>query len=382
MPDPEPANKAFEAALSKSLRTQRSADDGCPEPEVLAAYWERSLASGERARCESHLADCLRCQAQLVALARTATAADDPSGHTSVNLGWLLDWRWFAPAATVAVVLLAVWVIEPGAPAERGPAVADTEVASRSREGLAELETEPLDTGQRRDAAAPPPERSAEAALVPTAETTVLPSEEAVVARAPAQTERRENASVEPEARAADEVRRLEQQSLDARVAPTAPVDPQRPAQRELDDASTERRLVTESFAAREAAAVSTIATLADADTGIIIATPDTASLWRLTPSGGIERSTDGGATWAAQLTGANVEFTAGAAPSASTCWMVGRAGAVFRTLDGETWEPISPPTAADLASVEASDGMRATVTATDGTQYRTADGGETWSTL
>ena len=386
MPDPGPADKAFEVALSKSLRTQRSADDGCPEPGVLAAYWERSLASGERAKCEAHFASCLRCQAQLAALARTAASADAATAQPSVGLGWLFDWRWLAPAATVAVIILAVWVIEPGAPVEREtPTVADSQVANRSREELAERsETEPDDGRQRRDAAAQPREQTLERTLAPTNAVADPASEDAAVTASPAQTERRENAGVEVDALATDEVRSVAQQSrelqfVDAGVASTAPIDVQRPAEPELGDAQTGRRLVTESFAARETA-VSAIATLADTDTGTLIATPDTTSFWRLPSGGGIERSTDGGSTWVTQVTRADVELTAGTSPSPSICWVVGQAGTILRTIDGETWEAISLPTAADLVMVEASDGVRATVTAADGTRYRTADGGETWS--
>ena len=387
MPDPGPQDKAFEAALSKSLRTQRSADEGCPDPEVLAAYWERPLASEERTKCEAHFASFLRCQAQLAALARTS-ASEEPTVHTSVGLGWLLDWRWLTLAATVAVVMLAVWVIEPGAPADRQtPTVADTQMADPAQEGLAERpETESIDARQRRDAAAPPRERSVERELAPTNELAELVSEEATVAALPAQTERRENAGLGLDALAADEdlsfqQLSLEQQSADTRVAPAMPIDVQRPTEPELADAPTERRLVAESSAAREAPASAT-ARLADADIGTVIATPDTASFWRLPPGGGIEHSTDGGSTWVVQLTGANVELTAGVSPAPSICWVAGRTGTILRTIDGETWEPISPKISADLVMVEASDGVRATVTATDGTRYRTADGRETWSAL
>ncbi len=47
---------AFEAALKRELRaraTSNAAD--CPAPEVLAAYYDRSLSRTERARVDAHL---------------------------------------------------------------------------------------------------------------------------------------------------------------------------------------------------------------------------------------------------------------------------------------------------------------------------------------
>jgi anti-sigma factor RsiW len=35
--------------------------NGCPEPEVLAAYVDRGLSLSERARVDDHLASCPQC---------------------------------------------------------------------------------------------------------------------------------------------------------------------------------------------------------------------------------------------------------------------------------------------------------------------------------
>jgi photosystem II stability/assembly factor-like uncharacterized protein len=48
-------------------------------------------------------------------------------------------------------------------------------------------------------------------------------------------------------------------------------------------------------------------------------------------------------------------------------------------TTDGTEWKQVTPPTAADLVSVQAIDARTATVTAAGGRVFRTADSGQTW---
>ncbi len=93
-----------------------------------------------------------------------------------------------------------------------------------------------------------------------------------------------------------------------------------------------------------------------------------------------VERSDDGGVTWQRISTGIARTFTAGIAPSATVCWLVGTGGTVALTTDARTWRQLSPPTPdANLTSVEASDARTATVRDTQGRAYRTTDGGATW---
>jgi photosystem II stability/assembly factor-like uncharacterized protein len=74
-------------------------------------------------------------------------------------------------------------------------------------------------------------------------------------------------------------------------------------------------------------------------------------------------------------------ELTAGAAPSASVCWLVGRAGVVLRTTDGRTWRRVPFPEMTDLSAVRAidADGNVASVSTADGRTFSTTDGGATW---
>ena len=62
------SDRMFESALPESLRRQRGSGNGCPTPDVLAAYWDRSLTREEAVQFEAHAAVCARCQASLAVL--------------------------------------------------------------------------------------------------------------------------------------------------------------------------------------------------------------------------------------------------------------------------------------------------------------------------
>ena len=82
------------------------AEQGCPEPEVLAAYYERSLAPAEIDQFDAHLATCARCRAQIAALVRSEPHDEKP---LDAPASWLWNWRWLAPAVT-AVAIVLIWV--------------------------------------------------------------------------------------------------------------------------------------------------------------------------------------------------------------------------------------------------------------------------------
>ncbi|HUF48756.1 MAG TPA: zf-HC2 domain-containing protein [Vicinamibacterales bacterium] len=111
----------------------------------------------------------------------------------------------------------------------------------------------------------------------------------------------------------------------------------------------------------------------------IDIATPDPAVRWRVTGDA-VERSTDTGASWTAVPIEAGAVITAGSAPSATTCWLVGRGGTVLVTTDARTWRRLPFPEAGDLVAVTARDARTASVTTADGRTFETATAGETWT--
>ena len=93
-----------------------------------------------------------------------------------------------------------------------------------------------------------------------------------------------------------------------------------------------------------------------------------------------VERTVDGGARWEAQPTGTTTELDAGAAPSRSICWMIGRGGVVLLSTDGQSWRRLPFPEATDLSGVRATDARAAEVTTADGRTFKTTDAGATWA--
>ena len=377
MPEQRRTDETFESALADSLRRQQGAGDDCPDAGWLAAFWDRSLAPEERVRFEAHAAQCTRCQASLAALARTADAGDQLAPETTAHgLAWLLDWRWVAPVATVAVVMLAVWVIEPGSgsPTER-PVPAQEAAELANRETRARTQNQSADSQARRDDVSAAPTAADERVAASSQDV----SRDAPNAEAPAdrlRVARRENTIPDTDALRLDESDRLEPQSTTATAA--ARDDVQRQAETERPEAAAERRLGVEAPASR-GVAFSEATSVADAGVTVVIASPTASVVWRLPRAGVIEQSTDGGSTWVTQLSDEAIELTAGSAPTASVCWVVGRAGLILRATDGRTWERLPSPVVADFVAIEAADALTATVTASDGTRYRTSDAGDTW---
>ncbi len=114
----------------------------------------------------------------------------------------------------------------------------------------------------------------------------------------------------------------------------------------------------------------------------VLVATQDRSVAWRIGAAGLIEHSSDGGATWQAQASNVETDLLAGSAPAEKICWVVGRAGTILRTTDGEHWEKIAPPAPLDYVGVTASDALRAVVLAEGGKRFRTADGGRAWESV
>lgn len=118
-----------------------------------------------------------------------------------------------------------------------------------------------------------------------------------------------------------------------------------------------------------------------------LLKAPLGSTVWRAGAAGKIERSVDGGVTWAMQPSPSQEDWLAGSAISDSVCWLVGRQGAIARTVDGEHWELVPPPlqatgangTLPDWTGIAATDAQNATITGGDGRRFTTSDGGGTW---
>jgi hypothetical protein len=117
-----------------------------------------------------------------------------------------------------------------------------------------------------------------------------------------------------------------------------------------------------------------------------LLKAPSGTILWRAGKGGSIERSNDTGKTWVLQASPSQEDWLAGAAISDTIAWVAGRHGAIARTVDGARWERVSPPAQAavnatlpDWTAITARDAQNATITASGGRKFITADGGMTW---
>src|SRR5580693_8702992 len=71
MPDEKTQDKRLDAMIRTGLASGLDASGAaCPDPDLLAAFAENTLASDERAKWNAHFAGCAICQRQLAALAR------------------------------------------------------------------------------------------------------------------------------------------------------------------------------------------------------------------------------------------------------------------------------------------------------------------------
>lgn len=320
-------------------------DRGCLEAETLAAWHEGTLSAVEVEAVDRHLADCDRCQALLAAFVRADVAAAVPATPASESL-WR-RWRlgWLVPVATAATIT-ALWVALPDRGSITRPPASESDApATAERQRLAESQAAPADALEQSAG----DQQAAGRDLQAKAEAT----EEALPSAAPAAAE----PATPAEARAAD-----------ATVQGFAPEAP----------AVSAARAVLSDRADARAADGAEAAPLRAPVPAIEVVSPDPASRWRLA-NGRVERSTTAGTSWQ-PATGVDAgSVVAGAAPTASVCWLVGPGGAVYVTTDGSAFSRLPFPEPAALTAVTAVDGLTATVTAADGRTWRTTDAGQTW---
>ena len=295
------------------------------EPEVLAAWSEGTLPSGEAGQVEAHLADCASCQEMLAVFVRTEPPHTVSSGLSSVVSGFSsvvsgfsrTNWRWAVPVAAAATVA-AIWVAIPeeertaqlnptAAPALSEPAPApvaalstDTAAPTRAKQSASRPDDPPSSLADRTA-----PEARAEKADQLSAR--------ALETKERDQDLKEEAASPAPQAAAAGATAR----------APAAP----QPAQEQ-----------NRSRAEREDASLLRQAAPAE------VVSPDPQVRWRIVPTGRLERSTTAGRTWEAVTFPQPVNVTAVRAPSPTTAIVTAADGRQFRTDDqGKTWNPVQP---------------------------------------
>jgi len=293
----------------------------CLDAETLAAWVDGGLKGAALEDVRTHVAGCDRCQMLLGAMGRTRAAVPSPEPEHS-RRRWL---AWAVPL-TAAATAIAIWIAVPKPSSAPVPSAAAVSVA-------------------------PPP-------ASPSLDT--LPSP------------------------AAKEEAASPQASRDAKQAPPPPVaretsDAGRPVARNdelLRDAARPEADAREQRALRAPAAAAPAAPAAPPPEAAAGAAAQSANVL----AERVQLAPRCGAAWSAAMPAAESELTAGSSPATGICWVVGRGGAVWRSVDGRTWQRVTFPEITDLSAVMATDARSASVSSADGRTFRTSDGGLTWT--
>lgn len=328
----------------------------CLDGETIAAWSEGSLRAAEASAIERHVAGCARCRALMASFIRTTPA--QPVAE-SLWRRWHLG--WVVPLATAATAA-AIWIALPDNPTtSQFSSAPETNAVARS-----EVSPEP----------APPREDPGPALAAPlsTMRSIERTDEKAKVAEPVANEARqRANASASPEAadlRAARPAAPSAPRVAAPAAAPAAPSPAAAAERAELD-------------ARKEAAADSANAPFAAQRRAFAadqITAPDGSARWRIVNGQQVERSTDAGVSWTPAALNSPDRLTAGSAPSATVCWIVGAGGAIYVTTDGTRFVRLPFTEMVDLTAVFAVDALSATVSSADGRSWRTSNLGKTWT--
>jgi hypothetical protein len=380
---------AFDRLIARGLDKETDASGrACPDADLLAAWFDRSLSPAEAARVESHAAACKSCQQILADLARSEPQVVRAAPLPAESRPWHWHWRWLVPLATAAVV-----VVVAGRTLRAPVRFNSSQEEAQWNETAAKLKPPPPPPAQalgqeaRAEAGAPSADVAAparEARPQPPS-----PASPAPPAPAPRMAAVPKRADASPAGVGAGEGLPA-QASADAARNAAGAVAENRPMTREtvvpLPSASggaASRAEPAPPLPPAAAVAQKSAPTMALSEVALIPAvasSPSGKTWWRAGRAGSIDRSTDGRRSWQAQQVPAAGRLAAISVVNDTTCWAVGAGGTVVRTVDAAAWQRTASPAAADLVAVQADSDVAATVTTADHATYRTTDGGKTWT--
>jgi hypothetical protein len=393
--------KSFDHLLRETLKAAApEPPDGCLDAGVLAAWFEGTLDPAERTAAGAHAADCSRCQAALAAMIRIEPPTESRPWWRSPAFGWLVPIT-VAAAALVIFIRPYWWVAPEVAVQQHAPAAIAEPVAPAPSPATRTAELDALAS-----ATTPRPEAQPGMRQVAKAEARDDARKENALAkrRRDAYTEAPasppvlvpplvENPSLKDRVGVPVDESALQRAAAAAAARPAPPPAVSQPARvvaagtpsvvetapaRPSEDSSRADAIggkaVTESVALNARTTVPR-----SLQPLVLVQAADGPTRWRITEPGSVQRSNDAGASWETQSTGVFAVISNGAAPSASVCWLVGKAGLVLLSADGRSWRRVPFPQAVDLTSVVATDANTATVTAASGRKFTTSDGGKSW---
>lgn len=325
------------------------------DPERVAALMGGSLPRAERAVMEAHAADCADCLQLLAAMTRTEPPAADSRWRMPVTLRWAVP---FAAAATA----VALWVNvdrrgrepQPSSPAAATDAVSPPPTTAVSPEPQANQV--PAETSTRESRPSPPARKDAGARAQAPLDARLR------TGRAASSAEDKRDSALRKEAFSSKP-----DQTAPAAASPAPAPPAAAPLQQDTLQARERQK------AAAPTAARALMATVVD------FASPESLVRWQVRGMT-VRRSTDAGKTWGSAVVVFHADLLAGSSPAPTVAWVVGRAGAVVLTTDGQSWRRLPFPEAVDLTDVRARNEREADVTTADGRVFRTEDGGQTWT--
>lgn len=323
-----------------------SAAGPCPDAEEIAAWADGGMSAEATSNIERHLSACARCQAIAGTMARTESIAEWALPERRSPWRWL---TWAIPLTGAATIAMLVLLDRQMLETRRGAAPPPVSTQSKADPPAGTRERAELNDQARADT---PSDRGTAAAKV--AEEKQRPGNFA---------------------KAENEQRSRDTRSPARPAAPPAPVAAPPPVAEPTAPRQPQQQVAEKSARAEE---LDRLAMSRLAAAPLEIRSADGTVRWRVTGTQ-VQRSVDAGSTWSPVDLGLPAVITAGAAPTSTTCWLVGRGGTVLLTTDGKTFTRVTSPDATDLSAVRATDARNATVTAADGREFATTDGGRTW---
>lgn len=346
MTDASRRDESTDALLRRTLSPGQEPEtaDACLDAETAAAWLDGKLHGSALERARTHVADCARCQALMATFVRAEAGLAQPAApattprvvETARRRPW---WVWMVPVAAAAAVLVIV-IMLPRQTSQVAQAPAAVPAPDQSK--LADAKNAAAETP-------PVEEKKAEA---PVAAKDVDQAARLEVMKR--QQDAKARAATAPAGAAATPAKEV------AAAPPPPPQPPPAPAA--ASNEGRMREMVQAPPLRRDE-----------------IGSPDPLVRWRLRRRT-VEKSIDGGKSWAAVPTGVDADWTAGAAPTPTALWIVGRGGMVVRSTDGRAFERVPFPELTDLSAVQATDAQTATVSSADGHTFTTTDGGRSWA--
>jgi len=323
--------------VEQQLHAMATVEDH-PDPNLLGAFVEKSLAQGEQLRVLEHLSRCTTCR-EIVSLTATQPGFAGAVLVAPVRAGWL-SWpvlRWGAAVACIVVV--------------------GTVVTLRQQHESRQIEA--TISEQK-------PEKQISALSSPRAKA----AEETTAGAAKPTVTRQMTRAMKPAENHAAAPSPVEM--ADAGVGSRLAEVPGRAKAAESQDAQSMK-------AAGNAAQVETSGAAV-----VPLVSTNLPPRWTLSSDGTLQRSRDSGRSWQTIQVADNTIFRALAA-NGLEIWVGGAAGALFHSSDaGQHWTQVRPvansePLVDDIIGVEFTDTLHGKVTTSVQEIWITADAGQTW---